>query len=117
MFLAICVLIVSFYVASAKIFKLKHTHKLQIMELEEELKRTAYKVSLLEDLKAVNDQIIKEQNKLLECLRVQKLPFSPEQLKRMQFYLHPDKHNGKSEDVFITVRDLYNFVKSNQEGK
>lgn len=33
-------------------------------------------------------------------------PFTPSEIKRMKHYLHPDKHGGKTEDLFICVSQL-----------
>lgn len=33
-------------------------------------------------------------------------PFTPSEIKRMKHYLHPDKHGGKTEDLFIRVSQL-----------
>ena len=33
-------------------------------------------------------------------------PFTPLEIKRMKHYLHPDKHGGKTEDLFIRVSQL-----------
>lgn len=34
-----------------------------------------------------------------------KQQFTQEDLKRMKHYLHPDKHNGKTDDLFIKVNE------------
>lgn len=33
-------------------------------------------------------------------------PFTPSEIKRLKHYLHPDKHGGKTDDLFIRVSQL-----------
>lgn len=52
-------------------------------------------------------------NKLLEdgksgswTKEVKTSPFTPSEIKRLKHYLHPDKHGGKTEDLFIRVSQI-----------
>lgn len=45
-------------------------------------------------------------SRLLEDGEVKTNPFTPSEIKRLKHYLHPDKHGGKTEDLFILVSQL-----------
>lgn len=40
------------------------------------------------------------------ALSREKMKLSKEDLKRLKHYLHPDKHNGKTNDLFIKLGEL-----------
>lgn len=51
-------------------------------------------------VRKANDRIRKLREKL------QSKNFSSEELKRLKYFIHPDKHNGKSSDLFINISEM-----------
>ena len=53
------------------------------------------------------NKLVRKANKIISDLRSNGT-FTNDDLKRLKHYIHPDKHNGKTNDLFIKVSKVLN---------
>ena len=76
-------------------FKIKHQRKI-IDTLKYDLDRCVSKSDY--------NKLVRKANSVISDLRSNST-FTNDELKRLKHYVHPDKHNGKTNDLFVKVNN------------
>ena len=86
---------------------LKSDLRVEKAKRDDAIKLLARQDKKYSDLADHCNKVIKAHNNLLDQKRkgFSNHSFTQEDLKRMKHYLHPDKHNGKTNDLFIKVNE------------
>lgn len=58
------------------------------------------------DVVRAHNRLVREKNSGSWTKEVETNPFTSSEIKRLKHYLHPDKHGGKTNDLFIRVSQL-----------
>lgn len=92
--------------------KVKQNKKLrrEVQEIVDEVQDTHSTLSKLvgqyNEVVRAHNHLVREKQSGSWTKEVKTNPFTPSEIKRLEHYLHPDKHGGKTEDLFIRVSQL-----------
>lgn len=92
--------------------KVKRNRKLlrEVQELLDEVQETHLTLNKLagqyNEVVRAHNRLVREKNSGSWAKEVKANQFTPTEIKRLKHYLHPDKHSGKTEDLFIRVSQL-----------
>lgn len=92
--------------------KVKRNRKLrgEVQELLDEVQETHLTLSKrnqqYNEVVRAHNRLVREKNSGSWTKEVKTNPFTPSEIKRLKHYLHPDKHGGKTDDLFIRVSKL-----------
>ena len=92
--------------------KVKRNRKLHrdVQELLDEVQETHLTLDKLvgqyNEVVRAHNRLVREKSSGYWAEEVKTNPFTPSEIKRLKHYLHPDKHGGKTDDLFIRVSQL-----------